>query len=136
MRTSTVSCDTSVLVPALHPGYSMHAACRRYLPKLNVLLAHTLLESFRVLTSPAESGPLPPNSVVQLLESLNLPVAQLPAEEHLPLLGLFAAHGRRGGSIYDAQIAATAKHHELTLITRDRRAAATYDLVGVDYELI
>lgn len=41
-----------------------------------------------------------------------------------------------GGAIYDAQIAATAKHHGLVLLSRDRRAATTYDLVGVDYELI
>jgi predicted nucleic acid-binding protein len=48
----------------------------------------------------------------------------------------FSGAGRSGAAIYDAQIAATAKHHGLKLLSRDRRAAATYDAIGVDYELV
>jgi len=33
-------------------------------------------------------------------------------------------------------IAATASHAGATLLSRDRRAAATYERLGVDYELL
>jgi predicted nucleic acid-binding protein len=41
-----------------------------------------------------------------------------------------------GGAIYDALIAATAKHWAASLLTRDRRAAAAYDKVGARYEMM
>lgn len=41
-----------------------------------------------------------------------------------------------GGAIYDALIAATANHAGATLLSRDRRAAATYEALGVEYELV
>lgn len=37
--------------------------------------------------------------------------------------------------MHDAVLAATAKHHGLWFITRDRRAQRAYDAVGVTYEL-
>lgn len=79
---------------------------------------------------------LSPEAVAQALEALSLPHVQLPPAEYMPLLKRFAGTGRPGGAIYDAQIAATAKHHGLTLLSRDRRAAVVYEVVGVDYELI
>lgn len=42
----------------------------------------------------------------------------------------------RGGAVYDALVARTARHHGLRLLTRDRRARRVYDLVGVDYSLV
>lgn len=63
-------------------------------------------------------------------------VVQLPPGQYLRLLEQLGAAGRSGAAVYDAQIAATAKHHGLTLLSRDRRAAAVYDLLGVDYELV
>lgn len=41
-----------------------------------------------------------------------------------------------GGAIYDALIAATAKHAGAVLVTRDRRALPTYDTIGVRCDLI
>jgi predicted nucleic acid-binding protein len=40
--------------------------------------------------------------------------------------------GIRGGALYDALIAATARHHDHTLITADRRAAPVYTALGVE----
>lgn len=77
-----------------------------------------------------------PKVVVSAFESLGLAVVQLPPGEYLRLLELFADSGRSGVAVYDAQIAATAKHHGLKLLSRDRRAAAIYELIGVDYELV
>lgn len=136
MKGSSVVCDTSVLVAALRPDSDRHEDCRAQLPRLSALLAHTLLETFRVMTSVTSPPPIPPKLASQMLRALDLPQLQLPPGEYLPLLEKFAAAGRFGGGIYDAQIAATAKHHGMLLLTRDRRAAGTYDVIGVDYELI
>lgn len=136
MRESLVTCDTSVLVPAIRPEYPYHAQCREQLARVNVLVAHTLLEAFRVITSVSSGAAVAPSTVAATLEALALPHVQLPAEEYLPLVKRFAAADRFGGAIYDAQIAATAKHHGIKLLSRDARAARSYDVIGVDYELI
>jgi len=47
-----------------------------------------------------------------------------------------ASNGIAGGSVYDALIAATVRHAGARLLTRDRRAANTYERFGVEYELL
>ena len=136
MKGSLVACDTSVLVSALRPDFPQHRECQAQLPRLSALIAHTLLETFRVMTSTQHPSMVDPGTVVEVLGRFDLPVLQLPPSEYLPLLARFAENGRVGGGIYDAQIAGTAQHHGLTLLSRDRRATAVYDLVGVDYELV
>lgn len=136
MKESLVVCDTSVLAAALRPDFAQHHECSSQLPRLSAIPAQTLLETFRVMTSVRNPPPVRPEVVVEMLRRLELPHLQLPSGEYLPLLQRFAAEGRSGGSIYDAQIAATAKYHGALLISRDRRAAAVYDVMGVDYELI
>ena len=44
--------------------------------------------------------------------------------------------GIAGGAIYDALVGATARAHGLLLLSRDRRAKPTYDLLGVSVRLI
>jgi predicted nucleic acid-binding protein len=41
-----------------------------------------------------------------------------------------------GGSIYDALIAATARHAGATLLTRDERARSVYERMQVAFELV
>ncbi len=60
----------------------------------------------------------------------------LPAAAHLRLIERAAATGIAGGSIYDALIGATVLHAGARLLTRDRRAAAVYDRVSVEYEML
>lgn len=43
-----------------------------------------------------------------------------------------ASAGRIGGAVYDALVALTARLAGAVLVTADARAAATYDLVGVE----
>ena len=47
-----------------------------------------------------------------------------------------ADRGITGGAVYDALVAATAMNAKATLLTRDHRAARTYEAVGVRYRLI
>ena len=44
--------------------------------------------------------------------------------------------GLAGGALYDGLVAAAARKHKLPLITCDRRAEATYRVLGVTYELL
>lgn len=60
----------------------------------------------------------------------------LPDQASRALLKQSASAGIIGGAIYDALIAATAKHAGAILLTRDRRAVATYERIGVQYELL
>lgn len=41
-----------------------------------------------------------------------------------------------GGAVYDALVAATAAEHGISLATRDRKAAETYRVLEIDFELI
>ena len=52
------------------------------------------------------------------------------------LLDLAAAEGIAGGAVYDALVAATAREAGATLLTLDRRAVTTYQLLRVDYRLL
>jgi predicted nucleic acid-binding protein len=52
------------------------------------------------------------------------------------LLDVAAAERIAGGALYDAVVAATAREAGATLITLDRRAVPTYQLLGVGYRLV
>lgn len=101
-----------------------------------VLPGHVLLELYSVLTRLPAPHRLTPAAASQALGSLNLEVCTLPADRHHQLVRDVAAAGVRGGATYDALIGATAAHHNLTVLSRDRRARATYDAVGASSILI
>lgn len=44
--------------------------------------------------------------------------------------------GITGGAIYDALVGEAARVHGARLLTRDLRARRTYDLLGVEYDII
>jgi len=44
--------------------------------------------------------------------------------------------GLRGGALYDALIAATAREHGATLLSADRRAQEAYETMGVDVSYV
>lgn len=49
---------------------------------------------------------------------------------------LLAQRGVTGGAAYDALVATTASEAGALLLSRDRRAAATYDALAAPYELL
>jgi hypothetical protein len=63
-------------------------------------------------------------------------VLTAPARLQRTLLPSLAASGIEGGATYDTLIGLTAHHHGETLLTRDRRAGRTYELLGVSFRLI
>lgn len=89
----------------------------------------TAVPGFRLLTAPVV--------VRSFLEERFQPqLLTLPSPRHRAVLDSAVARGLRGGSIYDALIAATADHAGATLLTRVKRAVRTYDMIGVRCRLL
>ena len=78
-----------------------------------------------------------PSMVLQQLSRAfpEMPVV-LSAAGYLAVFRRLAAAGVAGGRVYDAIVAATAVEAGARLLSADRRAVATYALVGADHELV
>ena len=130
-----ITVDTSVVVAAFASWHEGHASATATLARRPRLPAHVALESFSVLTRLPAPHRAPPELVAEYLEAA-FPAAPLTlsGRAQLALVRLAARAGLAGGAIYDALIAATAKQARATLVTRDRRALATYEAVGARVE--
>jgi predicted nucleic acid-binding protein len=132
-----IAVDTSVVVASFASWHEGHGPAAAALARKPRIPAHALVEAYSVLTRLPPPHRAPPSLVAAFLaDRFPQPPLALPPGAHLPLIALAASVGLPGGSIHDALIAATAKHARARLLTRDRRAAATYDHVGVECELI
>ena len=60
----------------------------------------------------------------------------LSRDQAAALLTSLADHGLAGGAVYDALVGAAAVAHELTLVTRDKRALDIYRALDVSVELL
>jgi predicted nucleic acid-binding protein len=132
-----IAVDTSVVVAAFASWHEGHARAAAVLARHPRVPAHVLIETYSVLTRLPPPHRAPALLVAEFL-SARFPARPLalPGPEHLRLVRLVADAGLRGGSIHDALVGATARHAGARLLTRDRRAAPTYDRVGVEYEVI
>jgi len=128
----TVAIDTSVAVPLLVRSHRAHAAVVRWWDGQQVALSgHALAETYSVLTRLPGDSRLAPSDAARLINArfeaplvLSDPVARtLP--DTLSRLSI------AGGAVYDAIVALAAREHGVVLATRDARAQATYDAVGV-----
>lgn len=129
--------DTSVVVAAIVASHEHHESVDRNLGRRTVEVPfHAALEAYSVLTRlPGEARLSPANSAVILRERFGQPV-MLDASRASSLVEELADLRIAGGAVYDALIAATAASARSTLLTRDRRAAATYELLKVSYEIV
>ena len=132
-----IAVDTSVVVAGFaswHEGHEPAAAALARRPRVP---AHVLVEAYSVLTRLPPPHRAPGDLVVTFLAE-RFPEAPLvlPARAHLELIRAAARSGLAGGSIYDALIAATARHAGATLLTRDERARSVYDRMQVQYEIV
>lgn len=130
-----IAIDTSVVVAAFASWHEGHASAAAALARGPRLPAHAAVEAYSVLTR------LPPPhraaaDVVEAFLATRFPqgLLALPAAAHRTLIRDVARAGLAGGAVYDALVAATARHARTTLLTRDRRAARTYEAIGVRYE--
>jgi predicted nucleic acid-binding protein len=132
-----IAVDTSVVVAAFASWHEAHRAAVHALARKPRLPAHVLLESYSVLTRLPPPHRAPADVVASFL-AMRFPgaVLTLPGRAHGALLRDATRAGVTGGAVYDAVIAATARHAGATLLTRDRRAVQVYETVGVEYQLV
>lgn len=134
---SGATCDTSVLVPAILSWHPDHDTSRRAIDgAVTQIPAHVLLEAYSVLTRLPAPHRISPEAAATAVAGVGLDPLTLPGDRHRDLVVDLARRGLRGGTVYDALVGAVAVHHDLILLTRDRRARATYDVVGVRYSLV
>jgi predicted nucleic acid-binding protein len=132
-----ITADTSLVVAAFASWHEAHPVARAAVARVDRLPAHVLLETFSVLTRLPPPHRVAPEVVHALLtrQFRQAPLV-LPARAHRDLLDESLRLQIRGGAIYDALIAATARGAGATLLTRDQRARRIYEVMGVDHEVV
>lgn len=129
--------DTSVAVAALDAGHAAHVVCRAAVVERRPALAgHAAFETYAVLTRMPGQLAIDPPTAALVIAQLYPTTCWLDAETARSLLARCGPLGITGGAIYDALVAEAARVDGRRLLTRDLRARRTYDLVGVDYELV
>ena len=132
-----IAVDTSIVVAGIASWHEAHKAARAALSKQPMLPAHVALESFSVLTRLPPPHRFAPGLVGELLAAqFPGPLLTLPASQQKTLVTFAIEAGVTGGAIYDALVAFTSLHAGTTLLSRDRRAARIYDLIGVTFEIV
>ena len=124
-------------VPALDAGHPVHVTCRaRVIETAAALAGHAAFETYSVLTRMPGPLELDGPAVGHALAAAFPERCWLEAEVAEELLRRCGPLGIVGGAVHDALVGQAALVHRRTLLTRDRRAVRTYDLLGVEYELL
>ncbi len=137
MAPQRLTADTSVVVPSLLAWHELHARAASAVKGMRSLPAHTLVESFAVLSRLPAPRALRPSMAHRLLEhSFPEEPFTLSPSGHLAAIRRLADAEVGGGRIYDAIIGAAAAEAGVRLLTADRRALSTYALVGASVDLV
>lgn len=129
--------DTSVAVAALDEAHAAHAVCRSMVAARRPALAgHAAFETYSVLTRMPGALTIDGPTAATILHQVFPRVSWLDAEQAAALLARCGPVGIVGGAVYDALVGEAARLDRRILLTRDQRARRTYDLLGVDYELV
>jgi predicted nucleic acid-binding protein len=125
--------DSSIVIAAFSSWNEHHQVAIEALRDARDLVAHAELETYSVLTRLPEPLRMEPKVVAEYLRE-DYPGRRmvLPEAELRTLIGRFARLSIAGGAVYDGMVGATAAHHGYRLLSCDRRAAATYDRLGID----
>ncbi|HEU4393793.1 MAG TPA: PIN domain-containing protein [Solirubrobacterales bacterium] len=133
--------DSSVLVAGFDPRHSFHPEAVSALVDIKAngrLMAHTMAETYAVLSSPSGPFRVEPGAVVAYLDQFlerGEPIQPRP-RSYREALGLLDGRHRAGGAIYDALIALAARDAGVTLVSLDRRAERTYAACGVEARML
>lgn len=129
--------DTSAAVALVVGDHVHHESTFRALHARELGLAgHAAFETFSVLTRIPPPSRMAPAAVQRLLAS-NFPQTRFLSPSHAAqLLQSLAEHDIAGSTVFDALVGAAALEHGLTLVTRDRRALATYRELGTAVKLL
>jgi predicted nucleic acid-binding protein len=129
--------DTSVAVPALDGSHAAHEACRDAVRTNRPALAgHAAFETFSVLTRLPGQLSIDAPTAQKVIAAVFPSICWIGDEVAANLLARLGETGIVGGAVYDALVGEAARVNNCRLLTRDLRAKRTYDLIGVDYELV
>jgi predicted nucleic acid-binding protein len=132
-----IALDTSVAVPLLVATHAAHDTVVRWWGGRDVALSgHAAVETYSVLTRLPGDLRLAPADAALLLEERFAPTLLLEPNAARRLPQVLGALGVAGGAVYDALVALAAAEHGAELATRDGRAKATYDAVGVRVAIV
>jgi predicted nucleic acid-binding protein len=128
--------DSSLLIPAVVPWHAEHANADQAVARATNLrmIGHVMLETYSWLTR--NRPRTAPAVAASLLRALPGPALVLSPEGIARLVDVAGKRGIMGGAMYDALIAATALEADAQLLSRDERAARTYEAIGVRFELV
>lgn len=125
--------DSSVVIAAFASWSEKHEVAIEALGDVRDLVAHVELEAYSVLTRLPDPLRAEAGLVAEYLrEDFSGQRLVLPESKRRTLVERFADLSISGGAVYDACVAATADHHGHTLLSCDRRAARTYERLGID----
>jgi predicted nucleic acid-binding protein len=133
----TLLLDTSAALALINPEHPAHTAVAEATAGRRLGLAgHAVFETLSAGTRLPPPNRLSGADALRLIEE-NFPDSRfLSAQAAADALRRFVAKGVVGGAVWDGLVAATAREHNLTLLTCDRRAQPTYEAVGAAYTLV
>jgi toxin FitB len=133
--------DTSVLVAGFVADHPLRDAAESALVEVRDggrLVAHTMAETYAVLSAPGGVYRVSPDQVKGYLDGIlqrSAPIQPRP-DAYADAIELLRGAGRGGAAIYDALIAMAARAAGATLVSLDRRAEQVYDLCGVEARML
>ncbi len=129
--------DPSVAVAALDAAHAAHHDCldavRLHRPSL---AGHAAFETHSVLTRLPGQLAVDSPTATAIIERVFPDIDWLEPAQAQALLRRFGPIGITGGAVYDALVGESARSAGAVLLSRDLRARRTYDLLGVEYELV
>jgi predicted nucleic acid-binding protein len=129
--------DSSVLVAALASHHVGHERAIDAVGDGPGLIVHVAFETSSVLSRMSEGQRLEATVVLDALErEFPEPWLALDRDAQRSCLRSAVDAGLRGGALYDALIAATAREYGATLLSADRRAREAYEAMAVDVSYI
>ena len=127
--------DTSAAVALVVEDHESHAATVEAVRERRLGLAgHAWFETYSVLTRLPPGLRRPPAEVSRLLAHDFPETGFLGEEQAAELAAEIADLGISGGAVYDALVAAAARHHHRPLVSCDARARPIYEALGVEVE--
>ena len=133
---ANLTADASVVVASLSDWHELQTTCRRRLDDVEWLPAQVIAESVSILSRLPGGLAVPLDVAIAAVAGTCQHARQLRADRYLAVLSAIARAGLGGGAAYDALIGATARDHDATLLTLDRRAQRTYAAVGASFEIV
>lgn len=132
----TIALDTSVAIPLLVKTHKAHRDVVSWWGGRDIALCgHALAETYSVLTRLPGDLRLAPSDASRLISARFSTPLTLSAKTARRVAEILGTAGIAGGAVYDALVALAAIDHRCALATRDARAKATYDLIGVNVEI-